>query len=92
MEGHEWWATVLAGDATAALPALAATPVPSGKWSFVFTDAKGHADRPVRVYTYRPRQCDVDVPYRLRDARQEPEGVQRPRQLGAARPTATASS
>ena len=45
-----------------ALPALAATPVPSGKWSFVFNDAKGHPDRQVRVYTYRPRQCDSTCP------------------------------
>lgn len=42
--------------------AQAATPVPSGKWSFVFTDRKGHADRPMRVYTYRPRQCDATCP------------------------------
>jgi poly(3-hydroxybutyrate) depolymerase len=41
---------------------FAATPVPSGKWSFMFTDAKGRADRPVRVYTYRPRQCDSACP------------------------------
>jgi hypothetical protein len=40
----------------------AATPVPSGKWSFVFTDRKGHADRPMRVYTYRARQCDETCP------------------------------
>ena len=45
-----------------AIPALAATPVPSGKWSFVFTDKRGQADRPVRVYTYRPRQCDATCP------------------------------
>lgn len=45
-----------------ACAALAATPVPSGKWSFVFTDRRGQADRPVRVYTYRPRQCDSACP------------------------------
>jgi poly(3-hydroxybutyrate) depolymerase len=48
--------------AVLAQPAAAATPVPSGKWSFVFTDRKGQADRPVRVYTYRPRQCDSTCP------------------------------
>jgi pimeloyl-ACP methyl ester carboxylesterase len=48
--------------AALALPAVAATPVPSGKWSFVFTDRKGQADRPIRVYTYRPRQCDSTCP------------------------------
>ena len=42
--------------------AVAATPVPSGKWSFVFTDKRGQADRPLRVYTYRPRQCDSTCP------------------------------
>lgn len=45
-----------------AFPAAAATPVPSGRWSFVFTDAKGHPDRPIRVYTYRPRKCDSGCP------------------------------
>ncbi len=48
--------------AAVALPAVAATPVPSGKWSFVFTDKRGQADRPIRVYTYRPRQCDSTCP------------------------------
>ena len=48
--------------AAAVAPAVAATPVPSGKWSFVFTDARGQADRPLRVYTYRPRQCDSTCP------------------------------
>lgn len=43
-------------------PALAATPIPPGKWSFVFTDKKGHPDRPIRVYTYRPRSCDTKCP------------------------------
>lgn len=38
--------------------AWAATEIPKGKWSFVFTDTKGHADRPIRVYTYRPQKCD----------------------------------
>jgi pimeloyl-ACP methyl ester carboxylesterase len=42
--------------------ASATTQVPSGKWSFVFNDARGRADRPVRVYTYRPRQCDSACP------------------------------
>jgi len=48
--------------ACAASAALAATPVPSGKWSFAFNDAKGRPDRPVKVYTYRPRQCDSTCP------------------------------
>jgi pimeloyl-ACP methyl ester carboxylesterase len=42
--------------------AFAATPVPSGRWSFVFTDQKGRADRPIRVFTYRPKQCDSKCP------------------------------
>jgi poly(3-hydroxybutyrate) depolymerase len=51
--------------AVLAVPALAATPVPSGKWSFVFTDRKGQPDRPIRVYTYRPRQCDSTCPIQI---------------------------
>jgi len=46
----------------AAAAALANTPVPGGKWSFTFTDARGRADRPMRVYTYRPRKCDSTCP------------------------------
>ena len=43
-------------------PAFAATPVPPGKWSFLWKDAKGYPDRPIRVYTYRPRACDASCP------------------------------
>src|SRR5688572_25208999 len=42
--------------------AHARTEIPPGKWSFVFTDARGHADRPMRVYTYRPAKCDSKCP------------------------------
>ncbi len=45
-----------------ALPAHAATPIPPGKWRFDFVDQKGRADRPIRVYTYRPRRCDTRCP------------------------------
>jgi len=57
--GRGWFVTVLAAALLTgiALPANSATEIPLGKWSFVFTDAKGRADRPIRVYTYRPRQC-----------------------------------
>src|SRR5258706_2143226 len=41
---------------------FAGTPVPPGKWSFVWSDAKGQPDRPMRVYTYRPRACDASCP------------------------------
>jgi hypothetical protein len=41
---------------------FAATPVPSGRWSFVFTDQKGRPDRPIRVFTYRPKKCDSTCP------------------------------
>lgn len=56
---HRWIATVLAFLVCAGMAGAveAATEIPQGKWSFVFTDAKGRADRPMRVYTYRPRQC-----------------------------------
>ena len=55
-------ALLAAGLACAAGMAFAATPVPGGKWSFIFTDAKGRADRPMRVYTYRSRKCDSACP------------------------------
>lgn len=42
--------------------AAAATPVPSGKWSFVFNDKQGQSSHPIRVYTYRPRACDSKCP------------------------------
>jgi poly(3-hydroxybutyrate) depolymerase len=42
--------------------ATAATPVPSGRWSFVFNDQRGRADRPIRVYTYRGKKCDSTCP------------------------------
>jgi poly(3-hydroxybutyrate) depolymerase len=46
-----------------AVNAHAATSIPNGKWSFVFTDAKGRgAEAPMRVYTYRPRKCDTKCP------------------------------
>ncbi|HET7670680.1 MAG TPA: hypothetical protein VFK84_09755 [Burkholderiales bacterium] len=45
-----------------AWPAPAATPIPPGKWSFVFTDARGQPERPIRVYTYRPNKCDTRCP------------------------------
>ena len=46
----------------ASAAAFAATPVPSGRWSFVYTDAKGRPDRPIRVFTYRAKQCDENCP------------------------------
>ena len=55
-------AAAVAVMALAAFAAGAATPIPSGNWSFVFTDAKGHPERPIRVYTYRPRACDSKCP------------------------------
>jgi len=42
--------------------AFAATPIPPGKWSFTFTDAKGQPERPIRVFTYRPAKCDTRCP------------------------------
>ena len=42
--------------------AFAGTPVPGGKWSFIWKDAKGHPERPMRVYTYRPKACDTTCP------------------------------
>src|SRR5881394_12937 len=58
------WMGLIAGviAVLASAAAFAATPVPSGRWSFVFTDQKGRPDRPIRVFTYRPRQCDTTCP------------------------------
>jgi pimeloyl-ACP methyl ester carboxylesterase len=55
-----WFVMLVAAVASSA--AVAATPVPSGRWSFVFTDQKGRPDRPIRVFTYRPKQCDTTCP------------------------------
>jgi len=44
-----------------ALGASAKTPVPGGKWSWVWTDKAG-TGQPMRVYTYRPRACDSTCP------------------------------
>jgi poly(3-hydroxybutyrate) depolymerase len=48
--------------ASVGVNAFAATEIPPGKWSFVFVDRKGHPDRPMRVYTYRPAKCDAKCP------------------------------
>ena len=42
--------------------AWAATPIPDGRWRFQFVDARGRPDRPIDVYTYRPRRCDSKCP------------------------------
>ena len=42
--------------------AWAATPIPDGRWRFQFVDARGRPDRPIDVYTYRPRRCDSRCP------------------------------
>ena len=61
---HGWVVKVLGFLFVAVMAgsAAAATPIPSAKWSFVFKDAKGQPDRPIRVYTYRPRLCDTTCP------------------------------
>lgn len=58
------WSVTLLGAALllAASICLAATPVPSGKWRWEFKDMKGRVDRPIRVYTYRPKACDSRCP------------------------------
>jgi poly(3-hydroxybutyrate) depolymerase len=58
MNNHRWFG-LLVGIVLMAtgFASRAATEIPQGKWSFVWTDAKGRADRPMRVYTYRPRLC-----------------------------------
>lgn len=63
-DGRGWIVRGLAGLVLsgAALVANANTPIPNGKWSFVWTDAKGDTTKPIRVYTYRPRACDTTCP------------------------------
>jgi poly(3-hydroxybutyrate) depolymerase len=70
-DGRRWTgrmgiAVVLFAMAGAFAPlARAATEIPPGKWSFVFVDKKGHPERPIRVYTYRPRACDTTCPIQI---------------------------
>lgn len=53
-------ALVLLGIASAA---DAATTIYPGKWSFTFVDQKGWgAERPIKVYTFRPKACDTKCP------------------------------
>lgn len=52
----------LAALAFVSASVFGATPIPPGKWSFMFADAKGQAERPIRVYTYRPNKCDTRCP------------------------------
>ncbi len=62
-DGHRWFLRVMTAVIVsfAAMTASAGTPVPGGKWSWVWTDAKG-TGQPMRVYTYRPRACDSTCP------------------------------
>src|SRR6516162_9671300 len=62
-DGRGWFVRVLAAAMLAgvAFASNATTPVPGGKWSWVWTDTKG-ANIPMRVYTYRPRKCDSTCP------------------------------
>jgi pimeloyl-ACP methyl ester carboxylesterase len=48
--------------ATGVLDAFAGTPIPDGRWRFEFVDARGRPDRPLDVYTYRPRRCSSKCP------------------------------
>ena len=56
------WVVAALVTAVACMQARAQTPIPPGKWSFVFSDKKGHPERPMRVYTYRPAKCDAKCP------------------------------
>ena len=48
--------------ATSVFDAAAATPIPDGRWRFEFVDTRGRPDRPLDVYTYRPRRCTSKCP------------------------------
>lgn len=54
-------AAVVGGSAVS-LAASAAIAIPEGKGVITFRDAKGHADRELPVYTYRPARCDARCP------------------------------
>ena len=41
---------------------MIALRIPNGAGSFVFADPQGNADRPITVYTYRPRRYRVNDP------------------------------
>src|SRR3954469_15376448 len=47
---------------TVAAIAQAATPIPDGRWRFQFVDHRGRPDRPLEVFTYRPRRCKSTCP------------------------------
>jgi predicted amidohydrolase YtcJ/poly(3-hydroxybutyrate) depolymerase len=51
---------LLAASLVAAGPLHAA--IPEGKGSFVFEDARGNADRPIQVWTYRPQGFRPESP------------------------------
>src|SRR5207245_3877332 len=42
--------------------AWAAHPIPVGESSFQFVDARGQADRPITLHSYRPADCDAKSP------------------------------
>lgn len=55
---------LLAGAASflAASAAMAALSIPEGKGEITFVDQKGHADRELKAFTYRPARCDAKCP------------------------------
>jgi pimeloyl-ACP methyl ester carboxylesterase len=59
MKGLLVGAVLVAGSIASA---VAATPIPEGRWRFQFVDRKGQSDRPMEVFTYRPRRCDSRCP------------------------------
>jgi len=44
------------------LTVAVAEPLPKGKSSFMFVDAKGDPSRPIRVWLYAPSGCDLQCP------------------------------
>jgi poly(3-hydroxybutyrate) depolymerase len=41
---------------------VSAEPIPPGKSDFLFTDDRGNADKPIRVWLYRPEKFTADSP------------------------------
>jgi hypothetical protein len=52
----------VSGNLTAPSPVIDHSGIPVGNGNYVFTDVRGNADRPIRVYTYRPAAWNASGP------------------------------
>ena len=56
------WCAVWFGLLWAASASVAAEAVPVGRSDFVFVDERGNADKPIRVWVYRPEKFSAESP------------------------------